>query len=140
MQELLARYQQTMADAAELQTEVFNTFNGLETLEERFKMVLEFGTDFLGSQGYYCEHLELEDGTEISLYDDLHWEKYETKTLRELLSKLVETHTGKYLWKADEIQAALLADPAGALNQDTPSAAVVRDFLDKAIAEATFDW
>lgn len=138
--ELLNRYQRTMADAVALKAEVLATFVGLEAVEDKFKMVLEFGYDFLGSYGSYCEHLELEDGSGISLYDDLYWEKYETKSLHSLFCTLAETHTGKYLWKDDEIRAALLADHIGAINQDTPAAVIARDFLEKAISEATFNW
>lgn len=140
MTDLLLRYQHTLADAASIKSEVLATFIALEAIEDKFKMVLTFGTEFLGSYGSYCEHLELADGSEISLYDDLNWEKYETKSLHALFCTLVESHTGKYLWRPEEIRAELLLDHVGAINQDTPAAVITRDFLDKGISEATFDW
>jgi pyridoxine 5'-phosphate synthase PdxJ len=138
--DLLARYQRTLADAANVEVEVRAAYAALETIEERFKMVLEFGSDYLGSDSYYCGHVELEDGTEVSLYDDLYWEKYETKTMYELMAKVAETHTGKYVWQKDEVRAALLNDYECALNQDTPAAAVLRDFLELGLNEATYNW
>ncbi|MNL65365.1 hypothetical protein D3C87_1896920 [compost metagenome] len=58
----------------------------------------------------------------------------------ELMAKVVETHTGKYLWQKDEIYAELLTDHEAALNQDTPAAAVLRDFLELGLNEATHNW
>lgn len=133
------KYRAAVKQVEELRLKVRAGFEGLPTLEDKFKFVLELGYDFLDEDGWYCGHLELEDGTEISLYDDFYWERHETRDISWFFDEMYRTFADKYLY-GEELKAAMLANYTEILNQDTPHATVVRDLLEQGTGKATFDW
>lgn len=140
------QYKVAKQQVAELEGQLWDAFMGLETIEEKFKMVLEHGDDFLGEDSSYCPHVDLADGTEISMYDDLYWERRETKTLTELFSTLSDADElargpdEPYVWEDEAVRARLLETYVVAINLDIPVAAIIRDMLESGLRAGTWDW
>lgn len=108
------------------------------TIEEKFKLVLEYGDDFLREECYYCPHVRTSKG-EVSLYDDLYVERHQTLTIEELLDCLYDDC--EFInWDADDIEAQQVEHAAATINQDTGRAAILRDMLSKGLRAGTHDW
>lgn len=133
------KYKHAVKQVEQLRERVRIGFNGLPTLEDKFKFVLELGADFLDEDRSYCGHLQTESGEEISLYDDFYWERHETRDISYFFDEMYYTFADGYLY-GDELKKAMLANYIEILNQDTKHAVIVRDFLERGIGEATFDW
>lgn len=65
---------------------------------------------------------------DISLYDDLHWERHETRTIDDLIEHTLDDIEEE----EDELEYIL--------KSDNPRAVVIRDMLKSNIGTATFDW
>lgn len=133
------KYRAAVEQVERLREKVRLAFKELPTLEDKFKFVLELGTEFLDDDYWYCSHLETAEGEEISLYDDFYWERHETRNISYFLDELYYTYANEYL-HGEKLKEALLANYIEILNQDTKHAVIVRDFLEQGIGEATFDW
>lgn len=135
---LITEYNEAAANLATMKSRVASEYEKLQPLEQ-FKLVIDLGADFLGREIYYCPHLTLADGTEVSLYDDLYWEKYETKNIMELIEGAYEDFTGKWVTRA-ELCDALQSCYVEVFNQDTAKAAVLRDMIQQGIGSGKHDW
>lgn len=136
---VIEQFRAAIEQAANLKQQIRNAYDKLETTEDKFLFVLNLGFDFLDRDHCYCPHLSLDDGTEITMYDDFYWERYETKELDDFYDELYQSKTGKYLG-GKELVAALMADHIGFLNQDTPASLVIRDLLENGTGVARYDW
>lgn len=130
----------------ELKSQLFSHYMSLGTTDEKLRFVLDYGSDFLGVDHWYSGGRH-----GISLYDALYWERYETKTLDDLLEFLVDDFDEDEEEEEEEAVEATepffsLAKNAEedwlfkAIHTDKPRALVVRDFLDGGIGSATHDW
>lgn len=146
MTNVFEQYKQVKGQLAELEGQLWGAFMRLDTIEEKFKMVLEHGDAFLSEDGCYCPHIELANGTEVSMCDDLYWERRETKDLTELLSTLqdadeLQRDPGEpYAWEDEAVRARLLENYVVAINLDIPVAAIIRDMLESGLRAGTWDW
>lgn len=138
LKELLEQYRQAKSVADELASKMYEAFMATPTLEEKFKLVLECGDEFLREEGYYCPHVRTSKG-EVCLYDDLYVERHQTLTVEELLDCLYDDFD-LIDWDAEDIEAQQIKHAAAAVNQDTARAAILRDMLNKGIRAGTFDW
>lgn len=125
-----------MADG--LASQLYMAYMSTETVEEKFKLVLEYGDEFLREEGYYCPHVRTSEG-EVSLYDDLYVERHQTLTIEQLLDCLYDDFD-LIDWDAEDIEAQQIKHAAAAVNQDNARAAILRDMLNKGIRAGTFDW
>ncbi|MNC19271.1 hypothetical protein D3C75_672000 [compost metagenome] len=138
MKELLEQYKAAKAVADGLESQLYMAFMQLKTVEEKFKMVNEFGTDFLKEEGYYCPHVKLKNRKEVSLYDDLWVQRHQTLTLSDLIEDMLSDLDVE--WDENDEVAMFESVYVEAINQDTALAAIVRDMLDSGIRAGTFDW
>jgi len=138
MKELLEQYKQAKSVADGLASQLYMAFMSTNTVEEKFKLVYEFGSDFLREDCFYCPHGKLKDRTEVSLYDDLYVERHQTINLDNLISDLLSDLDVK--WDDSDDMAMFLSVHVEAINQDTPLGVVVRDMLKNGLRSGTFDW
>lgn len=141
LKELLEQYRQAKSVADELASKMYEAFMATPTLEEKFKLVLEYGDEFLREEGYYCPHVRTSKG-EVCLYDDLYVERHQTLTVEELLDCLYDD-CDFINWDAEDIEdieAQQLEHAAATINQDTARAAILRDMLSKGLRAGTHDW
>lgn len=138
MKELLEQYKQAKEVADGLASQLFAAYMSTDTVEEKFKLVLEYGDEFLREECYYCPHVRTSEG-EVSLYDDLWVERHQTLTIEQLLDCLYDDFD-LIDWDAEDIEAQQIKHAAAAVNQDTARAAILRDMLNKGIRAGTFDW
>lgn len=93
-------------------------------LESKIKLALvdcDLLVNLLGKDLSYC-------GVDnISLYDELYWERYETKTIEELIE-----------YTLDDVEDGDEEDYL--LTSDSPRAVIIRDMLNNNIGTAIFDW
>lgn len=146
MTELFEEYKQSLARAAELEAQVLASFTALDSIEDRLKMVLKFGYAYLSKDNWYTgpDQDDLPEGTDISLYDDLYWEKYETKDLDDWYSRITDDLSEqfgiKFEWSTGVYQRAVAEHIDKVMELQTPAAFVLRDFLRKGIGSADFNW
>lgn len=138
MKELLEQYKQAKSVADGLASQLYMAFMSTNTVEEKFKLILEYGDEFLREEGYYCPHVRTSDG-EVSLYDDLWVQRHQTLTLEQLVEGVYDDFDG-IDWDSEDYLAQQIAQAGAAVNQDTPAAAVLRDMLNNGIRAGTFDW
>lgn len=138
MKELLEQYKAAKEVADGLASQLFAAFMSTDTVEEKFKLVLEYGDEFLNEEGYYCPHVRA-NGSEVSLYDDLWVERHQTLTLEQLIESLYDDFDG-IDWDSEDFLAQQIAHADVAVNQDTAAAAILRDMLENGIRAGTFDW
>ena len=98
-------------------------FNKLE-LKDKIKCLIQDSqtvVSFLGTDSYYtgCE--------DVSLYDDLYWQRYETRTLADILDMAIDDCEDE-----DEVEFILTSNEACCV--------VVRDMLNNGIGTARFEW
>lgn len=146
MTELLEEYKLAVAHMAEMQSQVLAAFLALDSIEDRLNMVLEFGYDYLSKDNWYTgpDSADLPAGMDISLYDDLYWEKYETKDLDDWYSRitddLVDLFGIKYEWSTVCHQRVVAENVDKVMALETPAAYVLRDFLKQGIGAADYNW
>lgn len=138
MKELLEQYKAAKSVADGLASQLYMAFMSTKTVEEKFKLVLEYGDEFLREEGYYCPHVRTSEG-EVSLYDDLWVQRHQTLTLEQLMEGVYDDFEG-IDWDSEDYLAQQIAQAGAAVNQDTASAAVLRDMLENGIRAGTFDW
>jgi enolase len=130
MKELLEQYKQAKEVADGLASQLYAAFMSTTTVEEKFKLVLEYGDEFLREEGYYCPHVRTSEG-EVSMYDDLWVEQ---------LMEGIYDDCEEIDWDSEDHLSQQLATAAAVINQDTAVAVVLRDMLNKGIRAGTFDW
>lgn len=139
MKELLDQYKQATEVARDLASQMYAIFMSTPTLEEKFKLVLQYGDAFLREEGYYCPHVRLSNGKEVSLYDDLYIERHQTLTLETMVECIYDDYAD-IDWDSEDTLAQQIAHAGAVVNQDTTNAAILRDMLSKGIRSGTFDW
>lgn len=137
MNPLFEEYKQAKEATDRLASQLYSEFMSLKTIEEKFKLAYEYGTDYLREQGWYCPHVRTSEG-EVSMYDDMYIERHQTIQLDDLISDMLSDLEVE--WDHDNDKAMFESVYVEAINQDTPLAAVVRDMLDNGIRSGTFDW
>ncbi|MNI43756.1 hypothetical protein D3C73_980970 [compost metagenome] len=138
MKELLEQYKAAKEVADGLASQLYVAFMSTSTVEEKYKLVLEYGDEFLREEGYYCPHVRTSKG-EVSLYDDLYVERHQTLTLDQLMDCIYDDFD-LIDWDADDIEAEQIKHAGAVVNQDTARAAILRDMLNNGIRAGTFDW
>lgn len=138
MKELLEQYKQAKSVADDLASKLYMAFMSTDTVEEKFKLVLEYGDEFLREEGWYCPHVRTSEG-EVSLYDDLYVERHQTLTIEQMMESLYDD-CEEIDWDSEDYLSQQIAYASAAINQDTAAAAVLRDMLNKGIRAGTFDW
>lgn len=138
MKELLEQYKQAKEVADGLASQLYAAFMSTTTVEEKFKLVLEYGDEFLREEGYYCPHVRTSEG-EVSMYDDLWVERHQTLTIEQLMEGIYDD-CEEIDWDSEDHLSQQLATAAAVINQDTAVAVVLRDMLNKGIRAGTFDW
>ena len=139
MKELLEQYKAAKTAADDLASRMYMAFMSTNTVEEKFKLVLEYGDDFLKEESYYCPHVHLNNGEEVALYDDLYIERHQTLTLETIVECIYDDYAD-IDWDSEDILAQQIAHAGAVVNQDTANAAILRDMLSKGIRSGTFDW
>lgn len=135
---IFEQYKQAKEVTERLASQLYSAFMSLETVEEKFKLVLDYGDEFLREERYYCPHIRLKDGSEVSLYDDLYVERHQTLALDSLTEDLLSDLEVE--WDDSDEKAMILKVYVEAINQDTPAAAIVRDMLKQGIRSGRWDW
>lgn len=154
----LSAYQDAVAAQAAVAATCVEWFKGLP-LSQKAYVVLTQNHEYLPEENYYCGHVNvLEDdgdgfpteGAEVSLYDDLYWERHEAQSTRNILDSAFDDwceQTGKVvrfqgdLEKFKEDRKNLFAEfCVGLETAYGPAAAVARDLLNNNLKAATFDW
>lgn len=139
--DLITQYREALAVANALKCQVFDAYMALPTLTDKLLFVLDNGLDFLKEDPWYCPHIKRADGREVSLYDDLYWERRETMDLMDFLENATESLTDDVdVGEQDSLEEILRNYPDQILELDTASAVIVRDMLTKGIGRATYDW
>lgn len=138
MKELLEQYKAAKSVADGLASQLYMAFMSTKTIEEKFKLVLEYGDEFLREDHWYCPHVRTSKG-EVSMYDDLWVQRHQTLTLEQLMEGVYDDFEG-IDWDSEDYLAQQIAQAGAAVNQDTASAAVLRDMLENGIRAGTFDW
>lgn len=138
MKELLQQYKLAQELADELASQMYSVFMSIGTVEEKFKLVLEYGDVFLREESYYCPHVRTSEG-EVSLYDDLYVERYQTLTIEQLIESVFDDCDGVDWDSEDYLNQQITCAPA-LINLDTPESAILRDMLNKGIRAGRFDW
>jgi len=135
---VLEQYRAAVSTAADLESQVFKIFMALPSLEEKLKFVIDNGFEFLKEEGWYCPRVRTSAG-EVSLYDDLYWERRETNSLDRIYEMIFDDMEGPDVddMSYDEM---LVACHAQMVNHDSPAAAILRDMLTQGIGYATHDW
>lgn len=145
MQQLIAAYNEAMKAPQKAALELRTAFEALTLAEKMVIIVREkfekdrwsasiFNT-LLHSDSCYTGPCTA--GCDVSLYDDLHWDRYETKTLSEILDMAIDKcgeedeTTGEET--AEELAAILVAS-------ESPRCEVLRDFLNSNLGSAENDW
>lgn len=138
----LEKYRAALREVEQLRQNVRVGFDNLPTLEDKFKFVLEFGSEFLDVDDHYCPHeLQLEDGYELCLYDDFFWEKYETKDLSDFFADMYYSFVNEDLCVNQSVRVAFMVENyTEVLNHNNKHAALVRHMLSQGIGRATYNW
>ncbi|MNC07918.1 hypothetical protein D3C75_554830 [compost metagenome] len=135
---VLEQYRAAVKAAESLKGQVFDLYKALPTLEEKFRFVLDNGSDFLKEENWYCPHVRTSEG-EVSMYDDLYWERRETNDIDVLYEMILDNM--EFAEDDESDYDDMLANRyVEMLNQDSPPAAVLRDMLKQGIGRATHDW
>lgn len=151
-------YQAAVDAQNQLSAAMREWFSGL-LLSQKAYVVMNQDHDYLGEDTWYCGHVtELVDdgdgfpvkGGEVSLYDDLFWERNQTKHTADILDDafsewldskgLRPAFNGdleKYKEERNNLCAEFCADIENALGAH---AAVARDMLNNNIKLGIFDW
>ncbi|UMO76466.1 hypothetical protein DNAM_390 [Pseudomonas phage BroderSalsa] len=108
--------------------------------EDRLQVALELEGSY-PEEGYYNGNVLDEH---ISLYDDLNWERHETKYLSDLVDHALDQLYDEAV-KEDPEELLSFSDETESLKariegSDLPVCQVIRDFLDSGIGSGTFDW
>lgn len=138
MKELLKQYQEAKEVADGFASQMYTAFMETATVEEKFKLILEYGDEFLREQGCYCPHVRTSKG-EVSMYDDLWVERHQTLTIEQLMEGIYD-EIDDIDWDSEDYLTQQLETAAAVINQDIPAAAILRDMLNKGIRAGTFDW
>lgn len=98
---------------------------------EKLKMFRELGSSFMSDEGYFNNN-DVE-GARVSLYDDFHWDRYESKTLEDIYESTSDHYSYHYrddgLGLDDYLETSPDAKPR-----------VFRSLLNNCIGIATNDW
>lgn len=139
---ILQQYRDAIQAAEGLKEQVLDIYLKLPSIKEKLLFVLENGFDFLQEESWYCPHVRLKSGREVSLYDDLYWERRETNTLDNLFEHISDNLEEIEIdWdEVEDANQAMLMHVDEILELDTPSVVIVKDMLSKGIGRATFDW
>lgn len=138
MKKLLQQYKLAQELADELASQMYSVFMSIGTVEEKFKLVLEYGDVFLREESYYCPHVRTSKG-EVSLYDDLYVERYQTLTIEQLIESVFDDCDGVD-WDSEDYLNQQITCATTLINLDTPESAILRDMLNKGIRAGRFDW
>lgn len=138
MKELLEQYKAAKSVADGLASQLYMAYMSTKTVEEKYKLVLEYGDEFLREEGYYCPHVRTSKG-EVCLHSDLYVERHQTLTIEQLQDCLYDDFD-LIDWGAEDYEAQMVEHAGAAINQDNARAAILRDMLNKGIRAGTFDW
>lgn len=135
---VLEQYRAAVTAAADLESQVFKIFMALPSLEEKLKFVIDNGFAYLKEDSWYCPHVRTSAG-EVSLYDDLYWERRQTYEIDRLYEMIFDDMDGPDI---DDLSYDEMLETCHAqmVNHDSPAAAVLRDMLTNGIGTATHDW
>ena len=145
MKQLIATYKEAMKAPQKAALELRIAFEALplpekmgvivrEKLEKGRHEALIFDT-LLHSDSCYTGPCTA--GCDVSLYDDLHWDRFETKTLSEVLDMAIDKCEEEDETTGDETAEQLVAI---LLASESPRCEVLRDFLSSNLGSAENDW
>lgn len=117
---------------------MYVVFMSTKTVEEKFKLVLEYGDEFLREESWYCPHVRTSKG-EVCLNTDIYVERHQTLTLENMMEWIYDDFEG-IDWDSDDYLNQQIEQAGAVVNLDTPTAAILRDMLNKGIRAGTFDW
>ena len=154
----LSAYQTAVAAQAAASAACLEWFSGLP-LSQKAYVVLTQDHEYLKEDPYYCGHVcvleddgdgETVEGSEVSLYDDLYWERHQTFTTKSILDSALDDWTDQVgkrvrfdgdLEKYQQARKDQIAEFCTELEKaHGADAAVARDLLGSNIKEVTFDW
>lgn len=139
MTELIAQYREAVRTMNNLKSQVLEAFNALPSLEAKLQFVGENGSDFLEHERYYCPHVKV-NGVEVSLYDDLYWDRNQTMDLDDVIERMIENLMDDVEVEDDDTAYLIQRYTKELINLNSHWAAIGRDMLSQGIGRATHDW
>ena len=128
----LSAYFASLELQKELGKNLLAWFKGLSLSEKCYYAAIH-PVDFLKHDTYYCPA-----DRNVSLYDDLYWERYETKDLSYIFELASESWEG---WDVEKVDQDNWCESAAALpTMEGSKAAVLRDMLENCLKSARYDW
>lgn len=141
---VLEQYRTALATVAELREQVLAVYKQLPDTASRLRFVLENGFDFLTKESWYCPRVRDKNGREVSLHDDLYWERRETNDIHNLVEcisdNLIDAGIDVDWDEVEDLNKLFIEHAEAVLAMNHPAAVILKDMLDEGIGEATFDW
>lgn len=126
MKYLIQARKDLQLDLAETDAAIKKEFFALD-FEGKLKAFRELGSDFMGEESDFTGSSV--GGGQVSLYDDFHWDRHQTKTLEDIYEYVRDYYEG-----ADEDFDEYVK------NSDDSRARTFRAMLNACIGSAIYDW